>query len=62
MKPVVETLTYALRKLHRPEQYVAPGPGRGVHHGLRCVHCAPITSEWPCPTIELASAVMRGEA
>lgn len=62
MKPVIETLTFALRKLHHPEQHIVPGPGRGVRRELRCTHCAPFSSAWPCPTIALAGAVLRGEA
>lgn len=59
MKPVIETLSYALRtRLHRPRLFPVDG-GPSV---LRCEHCAPIAPEWPCSTIELIGAVLRGEA
>lgn len=62
MNPTIEVLSYALRKLHRPSQYMGD-EGRV----LRCVHCAELAPAspatlWPCPTIALAGAVLRGEA
>jgi hypothetical protein len=62
VKPVIETMSYALRKLHRPSLFDVDGA-----KVLRCVHCDELgptspSAAWPCPTIALAGAVMRGEA
>jgi hypothetical protein len=54
VKPVIETLSFVLRtRLHHPVLR---------DRVLCCDHCSPQFPTWPCPTVDLIGAVMRGEA